>query len=132
MCYIETKNLDGETNLENKQADTRIKDKYIKGENNFGNECVIVHYESPNKMIYRFDGKIEPPFGDSFLLNYSNVVLRGCCLKNTEYVIGMAVYTGYVSYNNMLTLKMIIFDLRHQSKIMYNLYAAGAKKSMLE
>jgi len=31
-CYIETKNLDGETNLESKSADSRIRDKYICGE----------------------------------------------------------------------------------------------------
>lgn len=46
-------------------------------------------------MIYRFEGRIEPKVGETFNLNYTNVVLRGCCLKNTEYAIGMAVYTGY-------------------------------------
>ena len=66
MCYIETKNLDGETSLESKQADTRIRDKYIKGEHKFGEECVIVHYESPNKMIYRFEGRIEAKKGETF------------------------------------------------------------------
>lgn len=46
-------------------------------------------------MIYRFDGKFDSKTGESYSLNYSNVVLRGCCLKNTEYAIGMAVYTGH-------------------------------------
>ena len=60
-----------------------------------GKECVVVHYESPNKMIYRFDGRMETRSGETIPLTYSNVVLRGCCLKNTEYAIGMAVYTGH-------------------------------------
>lgn len=59
-------------------------------------ECLIVHYESPNKLIYRFDGRIETKSGETFPLSYSNVILRGCCLKNTEYAIGMAAYTGLV------------------------------------
>jgi len=94
-AYIETKNLDGETNLESKQADSRIKEKHIRGETMLGKECVVVHYESPNKMIYRFDGRMETRSGEIIPLTYSNVVLRGCCLKNTEYAIGMAVYTGH-------------------------------------
>ncbi|KAL4432773.1 hypothetical protein ABPG74_011594 [Tetrahymena malaccensis] len=114
VCYIETKNLDGETNLESKQAEPRIRDKCIKDESKLGQECVIIHYESPNKRIYHFDGSLETKTGENLPLNYTNVVLRGCCLKNTEYAIGMALYTG------------------HQSKIMYNLYQGSAKKSTLE
>lgn len=94
-AYIETKNLDGETNLESKQADLRIKEKHIRGEAMLGKECVIIHYESPNKLIYRFDGRIVTKIGDVIPLSYANIVLRGCCLKNTEYAIGMAVYTGH-------------------------------------
>ena len=56
---------------------------------------MIVHYESPNKLIYRFDGRIETKSGENVTLSYQNVVLRGCSLKNTEYTIGMAVYTGH-------------------------------------
>lgn len=56
-CFIETKNLDGETNLKNKQADKRFMSQ-------FSNEEEIqkfqgtVHCELPNPYLYSFKGKI--------------------------------------------------------------------------
>ncbi len=47
-------------------------------------------------------------------LDNNNFVLRGCSLRNTEYIIGACTYTG------------------HQSKIMLNSVRAKPKKSKVE
>ena len=55
ICYVETKNLDGETNLKHKQADKSIVSISKRTENlseNFRN--VTIECEQPNASIYSF------------------------------------------------------------------------------
>ena len=47
-------------------------------------------------------------------VDINNVLLRGCKLCNTKWILGLAIYTG------------------HETKIMKNSFKARAKKSMLE
>jgi len=91
-CFIETKNLDGETNLKPKQAHRDIlqnydtEEKIAKANDGF-------KYEKPNDYLYKFVGSFEMTTG-SVALGEQNFVLRGCSLKNTEYIIGVVAYTG--------------------------------------
>ena len=59
ICYVETKNLDGETNLKHKQAHKQFL-KIAKSESeiisNF-NGCKI-ECEQPNEFLYKFAGNI--------------------------------------------------------------------------
>ena len=52
--------------------------------------------EGPNSRLYQFVGNLEivaePP--QTLPLAASSLLLRGCSLRNTEYVIGAVVYTG--------------------------------------
>lgn len=54
--------------------------------------------QHPRANLYEFYGKIEVQFTDlnssSGSLSLDNVLLRGSRLKDTEFVIGIAVYTG--------------------------------------
>ncbi|EGR33192.1 hypothetical protein IMG5_206852 [Ichthyophthirius multifiliis] len=112
-CYVETKNIDGETNLKLKLADKKIK-KHIPSEDFLNKEHLIVNYEKPNSIIYRFSGNILAKNGDEIPLGAQNLVLRGSSLKNIDYVIGLVAYTG------------------HNCKIMCNVMKANLKKSKLE
>eukprot|EP01119_Soliformovum_irregulare_P025055 TRINITY_DN9159_c0_g2_i1.p1 TRINITY_DN9159_c0_g2~~TRINITY_DN9159_c0_g2_i1.p1 ORF type:complete len:1196 (+),score=336.00 TRINITY_DN9159_c0_g2_i1:205-3792(+) len=95
VSYIQTANLDGETNLKVRQClegTTRFKnpDKISKWRG-------VLECEQPNKDLYNFDGRIYiKRYEDSTPLSLSNnqILLRGCILKNTEWVIGVAVFTG--------------------------------------
>lgn len=64
MCYIETKNLDGESNLKHKFAPTQLHNLAAQqADKNLMSRispCVI-WCESPNKDIYKFDGKLKLP-----------------------------------------------------------------------
>ena len=56
-CFIETKNLDGETNLKFKKTQTDIRDKYeniTKISSNYG----YLKYEAPNPYLYKYLNQI--------------------------------------------------------------------------
>ena len=70
-------------------------------------ECPI-----PDKDIRRFDANMRlfPPFIDNDVcpLTINNTVLQSCYLRNTEWVCGVAVYTGMLNY---ILLSIIIIDI---------------------
>ena len=84
LCYVETKNLDGETNMKHKIQASKIAsiDSYR-----------TIQCELPNKELYKFDGRALLANGQQPLTN-DNVVLRGMSLRNTEYIVGVVIYTG--------------------------------------
>lgn len=59
ICYIETKNLDGETNLKHKQA---LKETIVLSKNDFevSNNFTWfkVECENPNEFLYKFQGTL--------------------------------------------------------------------------
>lgn len=59
ICYIETKNLDGETNLKHKQA-TKETIKVAKSDEEVlrGFKGAYVECENPNEMLYKFEGTL--------------------------------------------------------------------------
>lgn len=64
ICYVETKNLDGETNLKNKQASKEVlkmADNDTTALKNFDN--AVIECEPPNEFLYKFEGKLTMPGG---------------------------------------------------------------------
>lgn len=95
MFYVETKNLDGETNLKLKGVQKDLVD-YFSNEDFDTNLHGQINIEEPNNRIYKFDGNFDY---HSNLIPLSNdcVALRGMSLRNTEHVTGVVVYTGHDS-----------------------------------
>ncbi|XP_061369494.1 phospholipid-transporting ATPase 1-like isoform X2 [Gastrolobium bilobum] len=110
LAYIQTMNLDGESNL---------KTRYAKQEtaSSVSSEACdvsgVIRCEQPNRNVYEFTANVEFN-GYKFPLNQSNIVLRGCVLKNTEWIIGVVVYAG------------------QETKAMLNSAASPSKRSKLE
>ena len=114
ICYVETKNLDGETNLKTKYALQATNDLYYNG-SNLHDLNGVMNVEWPNNRIYKFDGNFilevkeevggikrqseseifEQTHLQQVPLNINNVLLRGMSLKNTEDILGCVVYTGH-------------------------------------
>ena len=90
-CYIDTKNLDGETNLKEKTSIEEYKD--IEDLQNFNGSMKC---EKSNANLHVFEGVISNAESNNrtVFVNIRNVILKGCTLKNTEYVIGIVVYSG--------------------------------------
>lgn len=100
ICYVETKNLDGETNLKHKQAEKKILQQSKNREEivaNFQNSTI--ECEMPNASIYTFQGILRmenaAPEQREIALEADNLCLRGSSLRNTEWIIGIAVFTGH-------------------------------------
>jgi magnesium-transporting ATPase (P-type) len=96
ICYVETKNLDGETNLKHKQASHRCiresKNEYC-ALNNFNKSSIECDKE--NEFIYKFNGQITYDDGEIEPLEEGQILLRGSSLRNTDWIYGVAVYTGH-------------------------------------
>ena len=96
-CYVETKNLDGETNLKIKRG---LKDlSYIKTSADCKKLKGFINAEPPNNNLYAFSGTfisvdengIETSISP---LGVNSLLLRGCIIRNTSWIIGIAIYTG--------------------------------------
>lgn len=103
-CYIETRNLDGETNLKVRQAVNAS--QIIKHARDL-EQCVFeIESEAPHADLYSYSGvmkwtqRADPLNLDSPLVNrteaisISNLLLRGCTMRNTKWAIGIVVYSG--------------------------------------
>uniref|UniRef100_A0A674ITA2 Phospholipid-transporting ATPase n=1 Tax=Terrapene triunguis TaxID=2587831 RepID=A0A674ITA2_9SAUR len=92
LTYIETAELDGETNLKVKQALTVTAEL---GENlqkltDFNGE---VKCEAPNNKLDKFTGTLTL-HGEKFALDNEKMLLRGCTIRNTEWCFGLVIYAG--------------------------------------
>ena len=115
ICYVETKNLDGETNLKQKQADkniVRMAPTEVEVCKRF--DKAVIECEGPNEFLYTFQGNLKLSDDEVIPCNADQLLLRGSSLRNTESIIGVAVYTG------------------HETKIMKNSPNARSKRSMIE
>lgn len=79
ICYIETKNLDGETNLKHKVANKDIM-AYCPNEKSIANFRGTVRSEPPTDKIYQFEGIMNVE-GKRVSLSYENFLLRGSSLR---------------------------------------------------
>ena len=114
--YVETKSIDGETNLKFKKTNKKFleilnnnKDK----ENLYTLDKSLIQCQQPNEFIYEFNGKFTKD-NIEFFLDIDNFILRGCSLKQTSYIYGIVIYVG------------------HDTKIMRNSVSAKEKVSKIE
>ncbi|TMW59029.1 hypothetical protein Poli38472_007174 [Pythium oligandrum] len=98
ICYVETKSLDGETNLKLRQAIPATMSVLVNPQ-----ELMmlrgVVKCEQPNPYINKFAGKVEVTVSEGcgvevMPLSVKNVLLRGCNLRNTDWVYGLVLNTG--------------------------------------
>ena len=96
QCKVETKNINGETNLQIKKINNNNKNRRLDKFNYF---CLT---KKPNEFIYEFeavlyniDDNLNINKSDILYYNYDNFILRGSGLRQTEFIIGAAVYIGH-------------------------------------
>ncbi len=94
MCYIETKNLDGETNMKHKIAPKEFLEP-CRTEADLFNLSGKIECAEPDVLLYVFEGKGTLERGAPISLGYDNFLLRGSSLRNTDYVYGMVTYSGH-------------------------------------
>ncbi|KAM3189367.1 hypothetical protein ACQJBY_067968 [Aegilops geniculata] len=111
ICYVETMNLDGETNLKIKQALEVTSD--LQEDGDFTNLRQIIKCEDPNANLYSFVGTMDYK-GMQHPLSPQQLLLRDSKLRNTDYIYGAVIFTG------------------HDTKVMQNATEPPSKRSKIE
>lgn len=105
VAFVETKNLDGETNLKSRNAvatltHLRTAKDCTNVRNKFEIEC-----DRPDVNMYKLNAALVVGSGDAkereagvggqtHPIEMQNALLRGTVLRNTAWVIGVVIYTG--------------------------------------
>jgi phospholipid-transporting ATPase len=115
LCYIETANLDGETNLKIKQAIPETAGFVSPADlSRLGGK---IRSEPPNSSLYTYEATMTMQAGGGekeLPLNPEQLLLRGATLRNTPWVHGIVVFTG------------------HETKLMRNATGTPIKKTAVE
>ncbi|EKM80737.1 hypothetical protein AGABI1DRAFT_119321 [Agaricus bisporus var. burnettii JB137-S8] len=116
LCYIETSNLDGETNLKIKQASPQT--SHLTSPELVNRLRGTLRSEHPNNSLYTYEGTLEllTEMGvpKQVPLGPDQILLRGAQLRNTPWAYGLTVFTG------------------HETKLMRNATAAPIKRTAVE
>ncbi|KAL6140715.1 hypothetical protein ACLB2K_059011 [Fragaria x ananassa] len=111
FCYVETMNLDGETNLKVKrclEATSPLDDDAA-----FKDFRATVQCEDPNPNLYSFVGNLDHD-RQVYPLEPGQILLRDSKLRNTSYIYGVVIFAG------------------HDSKVMQNSTKSPSKRSAIE
>ncbi|XP_043846327.1 phospholipid-transporting ATPase IK [Dromiciops gliroides] len=95
LCYVETADIDGETNLKFRQAPIITHDELVNVETMAAFNGVVV-CEEPNSRMHTFVGTLEWK-GQRHSLDSENILLRGCRIRNTDICYGLVIYAGFDS-----------------------------------
>lgn len=91
VCYVETINLDGETNLKAKRCVEATLG--LNEDDTMSKFEATIYCEDPNPNLYSFVGNLEFQ-NESHPLCPAQVLLRDSKLRNTEYIYGAVIFTG--------------------------------------
>ncbi|XP_048208111.1 phospholipid-transporting ATPase IK-like [Perognathus longimembris pacificus] len=92
LCYVETVDIDGETNLKFKQALT-VTHQELTSSRKMASFQGTVMCEEPNSRMHHFVGSLEWN-NKTYSLDIGNLLLRGCKIRNVETCYGLVIYTG--------------------------------------
>lgn len=115
LCYVETANLDGETNLKIKQAIPET--SLLVSSSELSRLGGRIKSEQPNSSLYTYEATLTMQAGGGekeLPLNPEQLLLRGATLRNTPWIHGVVVFTG------------------HETKLMRNATAAPIKRTKVE
>lgn len=115
LCYIETANLDGETNLKIKQAIPET--AHLVSPSDLSRLSGRIRSEQPNSSLYTYEATLTMNAGGGekeLPLAPDQLLLRGATLRNTPWVHGIVVFTG------------------HETKLMRNATATPIKRTAVE
>nr|CCA14458.1 PREDICTED: hypothetical protein isoform 1 [Albugo laibachii Nc14]CCA21242.1 haloacid dehalogenaselike hydrolase family protein putative [Albugo laibachii Nc14] len=123
ICYVETKSLDGETNLKLRQG-VELTYTEISSTKDIAKLRGLVVCEQPNNVIHRFHGTYQNESGNKKeSLSTNAIALRGSTLRNTEYMYGLVINTGpdtkIMMASSSTPMKWSNMEMRLNRQILY-------------
>ncbi|KAJ7781318.1 phospholipid-translocating ATPase [Mycena metata] len=93
VAFVETKNLDGETNLKSRHAVAGLSHLNTAADCATALNAFSIKADRPDTNMYKLNAAVV--MGDeTFPVDLSMTLLRGTVLRNTQWVIGVVLYTG--------------------------------------
>uniref|UniRef100_A0A8C5P6N5 Phospholipid-transporting ATPase n=1 Tax=Leptobrachium leishanense TaxID=445787 RepID=A0A8C5P6N5_9ANUR len=92
LCFVETADIDGETNLKFKQA-SMVTHKLLCTEESMAAFDGKVTCEESNSNMHSFTGTLEWN-SEKYSLDNDHILLRGCRIRNTKTCYGLVIYAG--------------------------------------
>ncbi|XP_078007387.1 putative phospholipid-transporting ATPase IM isoform X3 [Phascolarctos cinereus] len=92
LCYIETAELDGETNLKVRHA-LPVTSELGADISRLAEFDGVVTCEPPNNKLDKFTGDLAWK-DNKYPLNNEKIILRGCVLRNSSWCFGMVIFAG--------------------------------------
>uniref|UniRef100_A0A671QHB9 Phospholipid-transporting ATPase n=1 Tax=Sinocyclocheilus anshuiensis TaxID=1608454 RepID=A0A671QHB9_9TELE len=92
LCYVETAELDGETNLKFKMG-LKVTDERLQEEDQLARFNALILCEEPNNRLDKFVGTMIWD-SQSYPLDLDNMLLRGCKIRNTDVCHGLVIFAG--------------------------------------
>ncbi|THU78043.1 phospholipid-translocating ATPase [Dendrothele bispora CBS 962.96] len=115
VAFVETKNLDGETNLKSRTAVAALTHLRTAGECAKRENAFSVDLDRPDNNMFKLNatsGNLKN--SDRVSADIGNILLRGTVLRNTGWVVGVVLFTG------------------EDTKILLNSGATPSKRSKVE
>eukprot|EP00658_Telonema_sp_P-2_P029372 TRINITY_DN22350_c0_g3_i3.p1 TRINITY_DN22350_c0_g3~~TRINITY_DN22350_c0_g3_i3.p1 ORF type:complete len:585 (-),score=149.06 TRINITY_DN22350_c0_g3_i3:159-1913(-) len=128
-CYVETKSLDGETSLKQRQA-VEVTSAVIKADADVGLISGSMNTEMPNEKLNTFNGTFAVEIDgqrSQVAVELPQVLLRGSSIQLTKHAYGLAFYTGHdtkVMMNSQSpTIKQSTIDQQINRMLLFVLFA---------
>ncbi|VTJ68933.1 Hypothetical predicted protein [Marmota monax] len=93
LCYVETVDIDGETNLKFRQALPATHEELTSTKKMAAFQGTVF-CEEPNSRMHQFVGILEWN-SKKYPLDIGNLLLRGCRVRNTDTCYGLVIYAGF-------------------------------------
>ena len=95
--FINTKSLDGETDLKIREVPDALIQTYDDDTTYASNVSGEITCELPTKILTKFEGAYTAASGEAKTpITLSNVILRGCQVKQTKFAIGVCLCFFFV------------------------------------
>ncbi|KAE9411132.1 phospholipid-translocating P-type ATPase [Gymnopus androsaceus JB14] len=96
VAFVETKNLDGETNLKSRTAVSALTGMRTAADCCKKEHAFSIDLDRPDNNMFRLNSAVNIPHGSQSHVSadITNTLLRGTVLRNTDWVIGVVLFTG--------------------------------------
>lgn len=122
VAYVNTANLDGESNLKEKVAIEQTKGYMSTAQ--LSEIRMFIECDQPNSS-FSWNCNVQVHNKEKFPIGFKQLLLKGCQLENTKHIFGIVVYTGNdtkIIQNSKAAPSKTSSVLKKMNKILYSVF----------